>query len=1046
MFKSKRISLLTIFALILPSAAVATFNASAAMASSTELAVFQVNGQDVTDGSTVNLDPNTTSVAVTATPVDETASVTWTGDSGLVAGSNDLIVTVITTDELSAIYTVNLNVLPSTDTTATISVNGVDVVDGEDVYVPYGTESVAVTVATADPNATYFITGDLGLQTGDNDLVVSVTAADGVSIQDYTINVNVHLNTDTSVNYITVNGQNVTDGSVIDVEPLTVELDVQVDTTDIEATFEIDGDHDLTTGENQLMITVTAADGETQQQYFIAVNVLPNTDVSLAALTVNGVDAADGDYVTVDAGTTEVEVYVETTDSNATYEITGGTDLVTGENDLLITVTAADGETVGEVFLVIVVAPSNDTSVESITVNGEAVEDGGTVYLEPFTEEVEVSVTTTDPEATYLIDGDIGLGVGDNMLTVIVMAADGETSQDYYITLVVSANHDASIDSIYVSYMDVDGMQSAFVSDGDSLDLPAKNYSVEVTVETTDPEATVEVAGNTDLAPGENTMIITVTAADGETTLDAYVTLVLAIGDVTTSSFTVDGNEVNDGDVVELEPGTESVDVYVETMDEDATYEVNGDVDLVLGDNELVVAVTSADGALTVEYKVTLKVLPYTDASFSSIEVNGIVWEEGVPIETEAGDLDVVVYTNNEYATVSVEGSVVNVSGIQVLNVTVTAQDGETTESAQIDVIASTEIEILPVSGDEIRVGSWMKISRTQFDKAATLQYFWFNGFDNQVGTGSKYQATLEDYGTDLRAVVVINQKGQSERVVISKHIDVLPGIMKKTPTPSIKGKSVVGNTLTGSTKAWMDGVELVYQWYRNGEPLDGANGETYDLTPEDVDSAISLGITGSLEGYETVEVMSKSLVVAPGVLKYTDRPSISGDFVTGGTIEVNPGTWLDGAEISIQWMRNDEEIMTTTADETSYVLTQEDYAKRVGVIINVSAAGYKDAVYKIKSRQIKVGTLTEVPTPVINGDPIVGETIDVDMGEYPDGANFTYVWKRDGRVIQSAYDAAYTLTPRDANTTITVKIIAKIWGYKIVRVESDGVSVTPAQ
>ena len=121
MFKSKRISLLTIFALILPSTAVATFNASAAMAATTDLAVFQVNGADVVDGSTVNLDAGTTSVAVTATPADPASTVAITGDTGLTTGSNDLVVTVTDVDAAVATYTVSLNVLPSTDTTAVIS-------------------------------------------------------------------------------------------------------------------------------------------------------------------------------------------------------------------------------------------------------------------------------------------------------------------------------------------------------------------------------------------------------------------------------------------------------------------------------------------------------------------------------------------------------------------------------------------------------------------------------------------------------------------------------------------------------------------------------------------------------------------------------------------------------------------------------------------------------------------------------------------------------------------------------------------------------------
>jgi len=954
-FRSKRISLLTILALMLPSAAtVGLFNSTAAMASSTELSVFTVNGATVTDGSSVDLEANTTSVDVVATPVDPTATVAITGKDNLAVGSNDLVVTVTSVDAVTATYTVALNVLPSTDTGATIYVNGELRVDGEDVYVDYGTESVEVSVVTSDANATYFIDGELGLQTGDNALVVTVTAADGVTAQDYTININVHLNTDTSVNAITVNGNVVTDGSKLELDALTTEVDVQVDTKDIDATFEIEGDTDLQPGENTLMVRVTAADGETQQEYFITLNVLLNTDVSLASLTVAGIAAEDGDYVTVDPLTTEVEVLVETTDPNATYEIEGGTDLMPGENGLLITVTAADSETVGTIYLTIVVAANTDTGVDSITVGGQSAVDGEVLDLPSNTSTVDVSVVTTDPDATYIVDGDTGLAVGENTLTIIVTAADGETSQDYVITLVV------------------------------------------------------------------------------------------AVGDVTTDSFTVNGNEVSDGDIVDLEAGTDSVDVAVVTTDENATYEFTGDSGLVLGQNTLTLTVTSVDETATATYTVILNVLPYDDASFSSIEVNGNVWTDGQILVTDAGDLDVTVYTNNEFATYAVTGPTTGASGLVTLTVTVTAQDGETTESADVMVLAESDMVIASTTG-ELRVGTWASIPRAQFDKSAKVTYFWLRNFES-VGTAAKYQMTLDDFGQDLRAGVTIAKKGQPVVTVISRAIEVLPGIIAKAPVPSIKGKAAVGNTLTASTKDWMDGIELSYQWYRNGEAIGDATSDTYDLVGEDFEAQITIGITGTMEGYEPLEKLSKAVTIAAGTLKYSDRPSISGDFVTGGTVEVNPGTWTEGSDVSIQWMRNGEEIMTTSVDENTYVLTADDYKTALSVNILVSQTGYKDASFKIKARQIKLGTLTEVPTPVINGDPIVGETIDVDMGEYPDGAEFKYVWKRDGRVIQAAYDAAYTLTARDVNTTITVKIIATIPGYKTVRVESDGVSVSPAQ
>lgn len=1051
MFKSKRISLITIFALLLPSSAgIAGFGTSAAFAATTDLQTFTVNGVAVTDGATVDLEPYTSSVDVVAVAADPTSTVTTIGGTDLTTGSNDLVVTVTDVDLVAATYTVTLNVLSSSDTSAAIAINGQDVSSGDNFLVDWGTTSVAVSVALTDVNATYFVTGDLDLATGDNALTVTVAAADGVTITDYVFNVVVLPNTDTSTSKVTVNGTDVADGDILDLEPLTTDADVQVDTVDTDASVEIFGASDLVVGANDLLIVITAADGETTREIAVTLNVLPNTDVSLSTFNVAGVDVADADYVTVDPLTTEVEVIVETTDPEASYEINGGTDLVPGENDLQVIVTAADGETVGEYFVVIVVAPNTDTSLESLLVNGEATDDGGVVYLDPFTTEVSVDVTTTDPDATYIVAGDIDLGVGENELAIIVAAADGLTTQTYIVTLVVAPSNDASLNVMTVTWTGPDGDQSVQVVDGDEIDLPSKTYEVDVQVEPTDAEATFEVSGNTDLSVGENEMVVTITAPDGQATEDIYITLRVAVGDVTTSSFTVNGTEVADGDIVDVEAGSESVDVAVVTTDPDATYEITGGDSLVLGANDLVLTVTSVDETLTVEYHVTLNVLPSADASFSSIEINGNVWEDGVVVEVDAGDLDVVVNTNNEFATVSIEGQVRNVSGMSHLVVTVTAQDGETTEVAEIDVLGVTDIQVVPNSslGDgQLRVGTWIKMPRAQFKKDYKVTYAWARDFEFIDGaTSAKYLLTTDDYGHDLRAVARLTKAGSPDIVLASRAVEISAGLIAKAPTPSIKGKAAVGNTLTAATKAWVDGAELTYQWYRDGEAVDGATSETYDLTPADFEASISVGITGTLEAYEPLEKVSAGVAIAAGVLKYSDKPSISGDFVTGGTVTVNPGSWPEGAEVSIVWSRNGEEFATTSADENTYVLTAEDYKTRLSVDIMVTANGYKDATFKMKSRSIKIGTLAEVPTPTISGDNAVDGSLEVDPGEYPDGAEFKFVWKRDGRVIHGAYDSSYTVTLRDIGHTISVKVIATIPGYKTTRVDSEGVEINNIQ
>ncbi|MEY2815447.1 MAG: hypothetical protein RJA78_23, partial [Actinomycetota bacterium] len=97
MFKSKRVSLLTIFALLLPSSAgLATIGVSAANAASsrTALTSLTVDGAPVDAGSTVNLPAGTTAAVVAAT-VGADAVATVTGGDNLQVGNNPVTIDVV---------------------------------------------------------------------------------------------------------------------------------------------------------------------------------------------------------------------------------------------------------------------------------------------------------------------------------------------------------------------------------------------------------------------------------------------------------------------------------------------------------------------------------------------------------------------------------------------------------------------------------------------------------------------------------------------------------------------------------------------------------------------------------------------------------------------------------------------------------------------------------------------------------------------------------------------------------------------------------------
>jgi serine protease len=47
--------------------------------------------------------------------------------------------------------------------------------------------------------------------------------------------------------------------------------------------------------------------------------------------------------------------------------------------------------------------------------------------------------------------------------------------------------------------------------------------------------------------------------------------------------------------------------------------------------------------------------------------------------------------------------------------------------------------------------------------------------------------------------------------------------------------------------------VQLTYQWRRNGSDIDGATGTTYVLASADANAMISIAVTGSADGYQTI-------------------------------------------------------------------------------------------------------------------------------------------------------------------------------------------------
>ena len=210
------------------------------------------------------------------------------------------------------------------------------------------------------------------------------------------------------------------------------------------------------------------------------------------------------------------------------------------------------------------------------------------------------------------------------------------------------------------------------------------------------------------------------------------------------------------------------------------------------------------------------------------------------------------------------------------------------------------------------------------------------------------------------------------------------------------------------------------------------------------VGAKITLGVVGTLAGYETVEKLSAPLTVTEGTIKITKKPSFddASEFLTGKDISVDPGTSIpDEADVAYEWTRDGQVIKDATnvaIDTAEYTLTGADFSKKLAVKVTYSAAGYTPVSFMLKTPTIKVATLEDVDAPTITA---VGSVLTAVAGFSTDAPTTSkkYVWSRNGRVITDAKSSTYTLKAKDVKgTKITVRVIANYLGYKSTSVISD--------
>ena len=247
---------------------------------------------------------------------------------------------------------------------------------------------------------------------------------------------------------------------------------------------------------------------------------------------------------------------------------------------------------------------------------------------------------------------------------------------------------------------------------------------------------------------------------------------------------------------------------------------------------------------------------------------------------------------------------------------------------------------------------------------------------------------------------------------------------------------------------AALNADQVTYQWYRNGEAVDGACASVYDLTVEDADCRFYAAVTvngktnyghnvncgsGLYRVYLNVgEIVAGGRApqitsATPGLTVYTDGISITevlGDNVYGNVYSAQNFVLIPGKTYRL----------------VGQLLTMDGASLGEGAGVYVNGELIKETVDGIQ-RFFYDFTVPEADYPVYyktDGAVGIGVTLTVDVermcqesGTFKnafDKANPTYQtvfyqWYKNGEAIEGATDPSYTVTTADRDSSINCKV-----------------------
>ena len=248
-------------------------------------------------------------------------------------------------------------------------------------------------------------------------------------------------------------------------------------------------------------------------------------------------------------------------------------------------------------------------------------------------------------------------------------------------------------------------------------------------------------------------------------------------------------------------------------------------------------------------------------------------------------------------------------------------------------------------------------------------------------------------------------------------------------PTATISGTPQVGSTLTadeGSPSPTPDSIE--YQWYADGNPIDGATNETLTLAAAQAGQAISVRVTAKKTDLQDAsDTSAPTSPVAPATFDVGPTATISGTPQVGSTLTADAGSPSPTPDsIEYQWYADGNPIDGATNQTLTLAAAQAGQA--ISVRVTAKKADLQDASdTSAPTSPVMPPPFDVGPTATISGTPQVGSTLTADGGSpSPTPDSIEYQWYADGNPIDGATNKTFVVAAAQAGKALTVRVTAK--------------------